>query len=543
MRSLINFFCSLTLAVLLVSACHGATITGTVKDPEGSPFRAAFVEAQNAKTRINVIVLSDSKGNYRIDNLAAGEYRLQIRAVGYRAEPRPGVNLTASQNATFDFALQKGTIRWSDVTFDQAMRLWPADKGKDILNVDCSACHLFQTRIASTIRDKEGWRDRIEYMREAMHYALGRRFTDQKADDLASYLATLFGPDSVLPKSPADMPGYKETVRPTSNMATNIVFVEYEMPGPNRMPFSAAPDKNGNIWIPNFGAANKITRLDPDTGKMQDFPVPHVGTAGIHSAIPAADGSVWFTEQGANKLGRWDPQTEKITEFQDRPDKDRPGKEGTGDAEGEGGSKHTVRVDANGYAWASGSPLTRLDPKTGKYTHFDEVPTAYDVKTAPNGDVWFSTFAGGKIGKVDGKTLKVTQWNAPTPKGAPRRMVFGSDGIVWVGESRGGKMARFDPETETFKEFTLPGHDPSPYSMGFDAKGYLWYNSFHQDTLDRFDINTGEVIEFPVPHSEISMRELFLDSKGRMWYGSPSNNKVGYFYLTGQPGSTTSASK
>ncbi|HVZ60869.1 MAG TPA: carboxypeptidase-like regulatory domain-containing protein, partial [Terriglobales bacterium] len=90
MRSLINFFCSLTLVVLFVSACHGATITGTVKDPEGSPFRAAFVEAQNAKTRINVIVLSDSKGNYRIDNLAAGEYRLQIRAVGYRAEPRPG---------------------------------------------------------------------------------------------------------------------------------------------------------------------------------------------------------------------------------------------------------------------------------------------------------------------------------------------------------------------------------------------------------------------------------------------------------------------
>jgi hypothetical protein len=29
------------------------------------------------------------------------------------------------------------------------------------------------------------------------------------------------------------------------------------------------------------------------------------------------------------------------------------------------------------------------------------------------------------------------------------------------------------------------------------------------------------------------MRELFLDSQGRMWFATPTNNRVGYFYLTG----------
>ena len=66
------------------------------------------------------------------------------------------------------------------------------------------------------------------------------------------YLNSLFGPDSVLPKSPADMPDYQKTVRPFSSEAMNIVYVEYDMPAPSRMPFSAAPDKDGYLWIPGF---------------------------------------------------------------------------------------------------------------------------------------------------------------------------------------------------------------------------------------------------------------------------------------------------
>src|ERR1700693_6155116 len=88
----------ISLIVFLGSACYGATITGTVNGADGAPFQGAFVEAQNAKTKITVIVLSDSQGRYRILDLAAGDYRVQIRAVGYRAEPRSGVTLTADQN-------------------------------------------------------------------------------------------------------------------------------------------------------------------------------------------------------------------------------------------------------------------------------------------------------------------------------------------------------------------------------------------------------------------------------------------------------------
>jgi len=535
MRLQPKFPALLSLMVLFCSVCSAATITGTVKGAEGMPFQGAFVEAQNTKTRITVIVLSDSRGQYRIENLPGGEYRMQIRAVGFLADPRTEVNLTADQKASYDFALQKGMVHWNDLSLSQAKQLWPPATGKDLIIQNCNDCHLFQTRMASVTRDADGWRDRVEYMRVSEHYGLSY-ITDQEAEDIASYLTKLFGPESVLPKSPADMPGYKDTVRPFSSDALNIVYVEYELPGTNRMPFSAAPDKNGYLWIPYYGPANKIARLNPKTGEVREFPVPNVGTSAIHSAVPAPDGSVWLAETGANKLGQWDPNTQKITEYQDPY---LPGKEGVR----AGGTKHTIRFGPGGAMWVSGYPLSKFDPETRKFTHFNEVPSSYDVKIDQDGDPWFTSPRNNKIGKVDAKTMKVTQWTLPTDNSFPRRLEVGPDGVIWVGEFDAGKIARFDPATETFKEFTLPGPDPSPYSLGFDADGYLWYDSHHMDVLARFDTKTGKVVEYPVPHSEIAMREFFRDSQGRMWYGTNPNNKVGYFYLTTKKNEVQSASK
>src|SRR6202048_3218825 len=292
MRAQIKLLALAILIIFLGTACYGASITGTVKGIDGAPFQGAFVEAQNSKTKINVIVLSDDQGHYRIPDLGPGDYRVQIKAVGYRADPRNAVSLTADQDASLDFALQKGVVRWNEISQYQARQLFPPAKGKDLIFSQCNICHQFQSRMASVTRDADGWKDRIAFMRDAMHFSvfLGPHFSDQDAADVASYLTSLFGPDSVLPKSAADMPGYKNTVRPFTSEAMNIVYVEYDMPGPSRMPFSAAPDKNGYLWIPDFGIANKISRLDPKTGEMQDFPAPHVGTGSVHSAVPAADG-------------------------------------------------------------------------------------------------------------------------------------------------------------------------------------------------------------------------------------------------------------
>jgi len=133
MLSKLRCLALMSAIVLLGSVTHSATLAGTVKGVDGAPFQGAFVEAQNTKTKITVIVLSDSQGHYRIENLPTGEYRVLIRAVGFRAETKTGVNLSADQNASFDFALEKGIVRWSDISQYQAKQLWPPAKGKDLI--------------------------------------------------------------------------------------------------------------------------------------------------------------------------------------------------------------------------------------------------------------------------------------------------------------------------------------------------------------------------------------------------------------------------
>src|SRR3977135_4742947 len=108
MRSQLRLLALMSAIVLFGSVCHSATITGTVKGVDGAPSQGAFVEAQNTKTKITVSVLSDGQGHYRVENLPSGEYRVQIRAVGYRAEPQTGVNLAADQTTSLDFVLPKG---------------------------------------------------------------------------------------------------------------------------------------------------------------------------------------------------------------------------------------------------------------------------------------------------------------------------------------------------------------------------------------------------------------------------------------------------
>src|SRR6202171_6526358 len=96
---------------ILASFAYGATITGTVTGPDGAPFRASFVQARNAKTKITVMVLSGNNGRYRIENLPAGDYQVQARTIGYRSDPRSGIVLSANQDASLDWTLQKQVVR------------------------------------------------------------------------------------------------------------------------------------------------------------------------------------------------------------------------------------------------------------------------------------------------------------------------------------------------------------------------------------------------------------------------------------------------
>ena len=154
--------------VILVASCVNAaadgTISGTVKDPAGAPFKGAFVRAQNAKTKITVAVLSDKQGRYRVTNLPPGDYQVRATAIGYKEDLRSSVQVAAGKSASLDFALQKGTVRWSDLSTYQGKQLLPKTKGHDLSYQDAffttcfQSCHAFQkTMDSATSKANYNW--------------------------------------------------------------------------------------------------------------------------------------------------------------------------------------------------------------------------------------------------------------------------------------------------------------------------------------------------------------------------------------------------
>src|SRR6202049_1286447 len=180
---------------LISSIAFGATITGKVTGPDGAPFRAAFVQARNAKTRVTVIVLSGNDGKYRVENLPAGDYQVLAKAVGYRSDPKSGIVLSANQNATFDWTLQKQMVHWDEIPIIQGIDLFPEGPGKDKFARCGSSCHGFEQFI-NVRRDENGWR---EVLKDQMSTRIGGGVvygtikTDQDVNELAALAPQFFG--------------------------------------------------------------------------------------------------------------------------------------------------------------------------------------------------------------------------------------------------------------------------------------------------------------------------------------------------------------
>jgi hypothetical protein len=306
------------LAVSFVYGAAGSTISGAVTGPDGAPFRAAFIRAQNVKTKMTMMVLSDNEGKYSTDKLPAGTYEVWATTTGYRSDPakRASVTLQEDRAATVDLTMQKTSLLWSQLTKYQGGILLPDGKGKDVVLQECFNCHAM-SKIGVEGRDRDAWLEAIEHMRQV-------GVADIKPDvanQVAEYLDKVFGPDTTMPESPAKLPQYQKVKQERdyfSDEALNIVYVDYQLTGePKDRPGTGKPDKDGNIWVEMGGG---LSKLDPATGEVHTWRLPDPTRPFIHEVLPTADGSVWLTIESQNKLARFDTRTEKFEVYGDKYD-------------------------------------------------------------------------------------------------------------------------------------------------------------------------------------------------------------------------------
>jgi virginiamycin B lyase len=123
----------------------------------------------------------------------------------------------------------------------------------------------------------------------------------------------------------------------------------------------------------------------------------------------------------------------------------------------------------------------------------------HDVAPAPDGSVWFTAQAAGKLGRLDPRSGHVDEF--PLGKGsAPHGVIIGPDGAPWVTDGGLNAVLRFDPGTHAIRSFPLPAGQPNANlnTATFDRSGALWFTG-QNGVYGRVEPRLGEVRVWAAP--------------------------------------------
>ena len=300
----------------------------------------------------------------------------------------------------------------------------------------------------------------------------------------------------------------------------DVQITEYEVPTPKSRPHDPALAPDGALWYTGQGA-NKLGRLDAKTGEFKEFALKTTNS-GPHGLVADRDGNIWFTAISGGYVGKLDPKTREITEY-------RP-------ADGTKIDPHTPVFDHDGVLWFTNEEtnyIGRLDPKTGKMS-LAMVPTAhavpYGIVVLPKGTLFFCDFGSNKLGSIDRGTMKIREYSLPAEGARPRRLAPAPDGTIYYTDFARGYLAHFDPSSGTLlKEWLSPGGSESePYGIAITSDGEVWYSEsgVKPNTLVRFDPKSESFSSKAIPSGGGTVRNMVATPDRKLYLACSGVNKV-----------------
>jgi virginiamycin B lyase len=297
-----------------------------------------------------------------------------------------------------------------------------------------------------------------------------------------------------------------------------VEIKEYEVPTANSRPHDPALAPDGSLWYTGQ-VANKLGRLDPKTGEIKEYPLK-TPNSGPHGLVADKQGNIWFTAISGEYVGKLDPKTGEITEY-------RP-------PQGAKVDPHTPTFDQNGTLWFTNqesNAIGRLDPRTGKMD-LKQSPTPhsvpYGIVVSQKGVPIFCEFGTNKLASIDPKTMEIKEYMLP--EGArPRRLALAKDGAVYYSDYARGYLGHFDPATGKQEEWPSPGGAQShPYGIAITQDGTVWYSEsgVRPNTLVKFDPATNKFETTPIPSGGGVVRNMVATPDGRLYLACSGVNKV-----------------
>lgn len=187
-----------------------------------------------------------------------------------------------------------------------------------------------------------------------------------------------------------------------------------------------------------------------------------------------------------------------------------------------GAGPHDVYPAPDGTVWftaQAAGKLGHLDPKTGKsdLIALGRGAAPHGVIVGPDGAPWVTEGGQNAIARVDPLTRAVTLYPLPRERanGNLNTAAFDRQGVLWF-TGQNGTYGRLDPKSGALAVFDAP-RGVGPYGIATTPDGQVFFASLAGSYLGRIDLETGsaEVLEPPVPKQ--GARRVWSDSKGALW--------------------------
>jgi len=501
---------------------NAVALAGKVTSADEGAMEGVLVSARRAGATVTTTVVSDREGRYEFPRarLEPGDYTLRIRAIGYELEPVPAT-VRKDQPATADLKLSKTTDVAAQLTNAEWLASMPGTAEQKAAMRGCAHCHTLAL-VTRSRHDAGQFVGVIERM--AGYPPLSFPLMVQKTPSprigggpvsaerqqesrrrQAEYLASVN-------LSAGSKWSYPFTTLPRpSGKATRVIYTEYDLPKRTRQPHDVVVDSAGMAWYASFGE-QILGKLDPKTARVTEYEIPLLkpkAPTGILGMRFDHDQNLWMGMQFQGGIAKFDKKTEKFQTWSLPPE-----------LNGDHVQINQVSPDQHhidGKVWlqdAGTYTVLRLDVATGQFEKFEPYkiprPNVYDVIPDSKNNGFFLVMGAEEVGKIDAKTGKIAIYKTPTPGSGPRRGMMDAQDRLWFGENRSDKIGMFDTRTATFKEWAPPTPGAWPYDVTIDKNGDVWSGGEYNDRILRLNPKTGEFVEYLLPR-QTNVRRVFVD--------------------------------
>ena len=302
-----------------------------------------------------------------------------------------------------------------------------------------------------------------------------------------------FGLQSMMQPPPEDNPEFTITGTPADNFpdaqraqfcgsgdAKSTDYVrEFSIPTPCTNPLAVVTDYDGNVWFAQTNTG-KLAKFDPYTEKFTEYnnPLWPLGERSMMWGIDyAPDGSVWFTDERFDSIWKFstiDEEYERLaypSEGNSLPQK--------------------LQIDGSQIIINdfTGNKLTLLDPNPSNgEINYLSIPSPVDNSVTAdftvdtNDNIWFTNWLfqqGGVLVKFNqngyldlaansGEQFLplidfVKVYQLPPELLTPNGAVVTDDGTIWLADTTSSSFFSFDPFTEQFTQYVTAEPQLSTY--------------------------------------------------------------------------------